>query len=186
MAGRWTAVLGGLLAVVGIAALVVPDLTTALPTDDTVVLALGAVLLLGAAREIQRRRHATFEYAETDDTELALELPTPGDEFDRRIGGMRLVRFDAVERQRVRDDVWEVALATIRRRERCSEAEAEEMLREGTWTDDPFAAAFFTRRPPQASRRRRVRELLSSTSPFERRAVRAVDAVYRLAEGEDE
>jgi len=183
---RLTAAAGVVLALVGLVALAVPSVTTTLPTDETVVSILGGVLLLGAAREIQRRRDASFEYAETSDTEVTVELPTPGDDFDRRLETITVTRYNQLQRQSIRDDVREVAVATLQRRERCTEDEAQVMLDEGTWTDDPFAASFFTRRPPKTSARNRIRELFSSTPPFQRRAVSAVREVHRLAEGEDD
>ena len=186
MTRRWVTGLGVALGVVGLVALVVPELTTLLPTDNTVVFAVGLVLLLGAVREVQRRRRTPAGYAETDDRELTVELPTPGDDLDRRLDGVTLARSDAVKRQRIRDEIEAVAVATVQRREGCSETVAERRLREGTWTEDPFAAAFFTPYPPQVSRRKRLQEVFSSTPQFTHRARRAVEAVGRLADGEDE
>lgn len=186
MIQRSVAAVGAAVALVGLVALVVPSVTTSLPTDDTVVTILAVVLLLGAVREIHRRRQTTFDYTETSDTELTLELPTPGDELDRDLSRVTVTRFNQVQRQHIRDEIRAVAVETIERRERCSEEVAESMLQDGTWTDDPFAASFFTRRPPRITRRKRLRELLSSTPPFKRRAVAAIEAVHRLAEGGDE
>jgi len=183
---RGVAAAGVVLAVVGLVAVAVPSVTTMLPTDDAVVTVLAVVLLLGALREVQRRRHTEFEYTETSDTELTLELPTPGDEYDRELSRVTVTRFNQVQRQHLRDEVREVAVETVQRRERCTEEEATEMIQEGSWTDDPFAAAFFTRRAPAVSRRKRLRELVSSTPPFRRRAVAAIEAIHRLAEGTDE
>jgi hypothetical protein len=183
---RTVAAVGAAVALVGLVALAVPSVTTSLPTDDAVVTVLAVVLLLGEVREIQRRRHTAFQYAETSDTELTLELPTPGDEFDRELSKVTMTRFNQIQRQHIRDEVREVAVETVQRRERCTEEEARELIREGAWTDDPFAVAFFTRRAPRISRRKRLRELVSSTPPFRRRTVAAIEAIHRLAEGTDE
>lgn len=177
---------GVALAVLGLVAVAVPQITTALPTGDAVVTVLAVVLLLGALREVQRRRHTAFEYTETSDTELTLELPTPGDEFDRELSRVTVTRFNQIRRQQIRDEIRETTVETVQRRERCSEDEARAMVQNGTWTDDPFATSFFTRRPPRTSRRKRLRELFSSTPPFKRRAVAAIEATYRLAEGSDD
>jgi hypothetical protein len=186
VSGRVTAALGAVLGLAGLVALAVPSLTTSLPVDEDVVLLLGIVLLLGAFGEIQRRRGTELEYADTPETERVVDLPTPGDDVDRRLDRMTLTRFNELERQRLREDVREAALATIQRRDGCSREVAERALREGTWTDDPFAAAFFTRRAPDVAPTSRVRALMSTTTPFERRAVQAIDAVHRLAEADDE
>jgi len=183
---RSVAAVGVALALVGLVAVVAPWLTTPLPTGDTVVTVLAVVLLLGAVREVQRRRRTEFEYTETSDAELTLELPTPGDEFDSDLSRVSVTRFNQVQRQHIRDEVREAAVETVTRREHCDEETAREMVRQGTWTDDPFATAFFTRRPPRTSRRAQLRELFSSTPPFKRRAVAAIEAVHRLAEGTDD
>ena len=77
-------------------------------------------------------------------------------------------------------------MTTLQRREAYSAEEAREALEAGTWTGDPFAAAFFTGRAPDAEVTDRLRELLHRELPFKRRAVRAVDAVERLLEGDDD
>jgi hypothetical protein len=180
-----TATVGALLGLVGIAALAAPGITAPLPTGEPFVLLVGLVLLLGAVAQAQRRRHTDLEYAETPDAELAVELPTPGDDFDRRLGRLRLTRFNEAERHRIREELGDVAAETIRRRERCSEEAARRALDEGTWTDDPFAASFFTGRVPEAPTTDRLRELFDRESPFKRRAVRAVDALERLLDPDD-
>ncbi|QPV64141.1 hypothetical protein I7X12_05815 [Halosimplex litoreum] len=180
-----TATLGVLLGVVGLAALAVPSITTPLPTGESFVLIVGLVLLLGAVAQVQRRRHTDLEYAETPDAELAVNLPTPGDDLDRRLGRLQLTRFNEAERHRIRDEIGGVAAETIRRRERGSAEAAQRALDEGTWTDDPFAAAFFTGRVPEAPTTDRLRELFDRESPFKRRAVRAIDALERLLEADD-
>lgn len=181
-----TAALGTVLGVVGLAAVAVPGIATPLPTGEAFVVVVGAVLVLGALGQAQRRRRTELEYAETPDAELAVDLPTPGDDVDRRLSRLTLTRFNEAERYRLREEFGDVAAATIQRRERCSADEAERALREGTWTDDPFAAAFFTGSAPEASATERVRELLHRETPFKRRAVRAIEAVERLLEGEDD
>lgn len=177
--------LGAAVAVLGIAALLLPELTAPLPVGDLAVSLLGGVLLLGAASEFQRRRAADLAFAETDDHETTLELPTPGDAFDRRLDRIAWVRGDRLERERVRDAVADAAIDAVRRRRGCSRAEAERAIDEGSWTDDPFAAAFLARRRPDASPVARLRERLRTEPTFHHRVGRAVDAVYRLLEGDD-
>jgi len=183
---RITATLGALLGVVGLVAVAVPRITTPLPTGDAFIVIVGGVLLLGTLGQIQRRRRTEVEYAETPDAELAVDLPTPGDDFDRRLNRLSLTRFNEADRHRLREDIGEVAVTTLQRREAYSAEEAREALEAGTWTGDPFAAAFFTGRAPDAEVTDRLRELLHRELPFKRRAVRAVDAVERLLEGDDD
>lgn len=183
---RITAVIGVVLGVVGLVALAFPALTARLPANDVLVTALGALLAIGGLREVRRRHRTELGYATTPDAEEAVELPTPGDEFDRRLDELSGLLYRARERQRIREEVVEVAVATLQRRYEYTAAEAKTALREGTWTDDPFAAAFFTGRSPPTGRLTRVRELLGAGTAFQHRARRAVDELHRLAEEGDD
>lgn len=177
--------LGVLLAVLGLVALAVPGLTAPLPVGDLAVSLLGGVLLAGAIREFQRRRATDAAVAETGDYETAIELPTPGDAFDRRLRRIAWVRGDRLERERVRNAIEDAAIDAIRRRWGCSRTEAERAVEAGSWTDDPFAAAFLTRDRPAVSPAALVRERLRTEPAFRHRAGRAVAAIDRLLEGED-
>jgi len=180
---RVTTALGVVLGVIGLVALAVPSVTTVLPANDAVVLGLGAVLVLGGAREVWRRRETDPAYAETADTEEPVELPTT---FDRRLDRLTSVLYRGNVRHRVRDEVRDAAVDTLRRRFDYTEAEATRALREGTWTDDPFAASFFSHRPPDVGAVSRMRELARSGTTFQHRARRAVEELHRLVDSEDE
>jgi hypothetical protein len=185
---RISTVLGVVLGVVGLLALAVPGLTTGLPTEDFAVTLLGGLLVVGALREVQRRRGTEPTYAETAEPEQAVELPTPGAEFDRRLDRLSGLLYRANERQRLREEVGDVAVATLRRRFDYTESEAREALRTGSWTDDPFAAAFLRGDTPAVDRLRRLRERLRRGGVFRYRARLAVDELYRIAqdrEGDD-
>lgn len=182
---RISAAVGTVLAVLGLVALAVPELTTALPANDSVVLGLGVLLVLGGVRDVLRRRNTDHAYAETSDTEQPVELPAPGREFDRSFDGLSTLLYPANARSRLRREVTDVATETLQRRFDYTESEAREALREGTWTDDPFAAASFSGRPTGADALSRVRELFRSGTPFQHRMRRAVDELYELAEEEE-
>jgi hypothetical protein len=185
MTVRWSVAVGVVLGVLGVAALVVPELTTVLPANEGLVLFLGILLVLGGVRDVWRRRTAEHAYAEPSDTEQPVELPTPGREFDRRLGRLSTLVHRGNVRRRVRDEVTDVATETLQRRVGYTASEAEAALEAGTWTDDPFAAAFFTGRPPETDPLSRARELFRSGSSFQHRARRAADELYRLAEETD-
>jgi len=86
----------------------------------------------------------------------------------------------------VRGDLRAAARRALVRRTDRTRDEAVEAVETGTWTDDPFAAAFFTGLAPDVGASARVRELLHRESPFKRRAIRAIEAIERLQEGEDD
>ncbi|MFB6151121.1 MAG: hypothetical protein ABEJ40_04880 [Haloarculaceae archaeon] len=183
---RWrvSAVLGVALAVVGLAAVAVPSLATGIPADDTVVFAVGLLLVLGGLRQVQRRRSTTFDYAEAPDVERVVELPTPGDELDRRFEQFSALQYRKSDRERVRSSVADLAAETLQRRFGYSESEAEEALRRGTWTDDPFAASFFSRQPPDVGAVGQAREILQNRSAYAHRAHAAASELHRIAVGD--
>jgi hypothetical protein len=183
---RVTAALGALLALLGLVALAAPGLLTGLPANQGIVSLLGVVLLLGALREVQRRRSNDRAYAETPDTEETIDLPTPGDDFDRRFDALGMTRYRVGERERIREEVSDVAAETVVRRRGLSPEDARRRLDEGTWTDDPYAAALFTGRPPAVGRLPKAREILRSEPAFKTRTRRAVDELAGLAEGDEE
>ena len=183
---RLSAVVGVALGVLGIAALAAPGLTTGLPTDDALVTVLGAVLVLGGFREVQRRRSTDPSYAETADTEQAIELPTPGADFDDRLAAFSAQLYNAAERDRLRSQLADVAVATLRRRFDYAADEARAALDDRTWTDDPVAAALFSGTEPGDGPLDRVRSMFRPDAAFTRRARHAVDELYRIAEGERE
>lgn len=186
MSVRLSEALGAAVAVLGLAALAWPGLATPLPASETVVVIVGGLLVLGAVSQFQRRRHAEIERADTPDVEASIDLPTPGDEFDRRLNALPAMRHARSEREHLRDAVGDAAVETIRRRERCSREEAAAILREGDWTDDPVAASFFTRRPARRSLRGRIRSRLRPEPSFRRKLRRAVAELNALPEDDDE
>lgn len=184
MTRRLSAVLGALLGVLGLVALVAPGLVSGLPTNRGFVMLLGAFLVLGGLREMRRRRSKERNYAETPDIEAAIELPTPGDDFDHRFDQLRLARYRWGDRQRLEQDLEDVAVETLARRRGLSTERARASLQAGDWTDDPFAAATFTGRPPDVGRLTQIREALRPGLAFKQRTVRAVDELSELADSD--
>lgn len=182
---RLVAALGVALGVAGLAAVAVPELTAVLPANDALLLVLGALLVLGGLRDVWRRRQTDPTYAEPSDTEQPVDLPAPGQEFDRKLGRLSNLLYRGRMRNRVRETVTTVARETLQRRCGYTADEASEALQEGAWTDDPFAAAFFAGEPPAISPLSKVREFITPGSSFQHRAGRAIDELYRLAEEED-
>jgi hypothetical protein len=183
---RIATVLGVVLAVVGLVALVAPGIIASLPTDRAMVLLLGVLLVLGGVRELQRRRATDREYAETPDAEEVVELPTPGDEFDERFDRLSMTRYRMTERERLREEVEEVTEKTLVRRRGLSPEAARESMYDGSWTDDPYAAAVFSGQSPSVGRVERVREYFSSRPTFTRRTERVVAELAALVDDPQE
>jgi hypothetical protein len=179
---RIAAVLGAGLAVLGLVAVFAPGILGSLPTDRALVLVLGVVLVLGGVREINRRRTTEQLYAETPDAEEIAELPTPGDAFDERFGGLTRTRYRVTERNRIREELAELTEETLVRRQGRSPEGARAAMEAGTWTDDPFAAAMFSADTSRIGAVARVREFLGSTSAFHHRVERVAAELARLVD----
>lgn len=88
-----------------------------------------------------------------------------------------------------REDVYErleaVAVDTLVARYDCTPEVAAGRLREGSWTDDPVAAALFVEgTDPDWTTRDRLRTLWTGEPPLRRRARRALSELSALAGGE--
>ncbi|MFC7075147.1 DUF7269 family protein [Haloarcula halophila] len=84
----------------------------------------------------------------------------PGDEVDAALSAGR-------DGKAIRDRLQSVALSVLERRGLTRSA-AEQQLAEGTWTDDPRAAAVLSRDEIRPSLRARIEGLLSGVRPFHR------------------
>lgn len=177
---------GVVLGVVGLVGVVAPDAVSGLPAGDRALALVGLAILLQGLRVVNYRRREPPEELETPDTELQLELPTPGDDVD---GDLRYLaeerRYDRERRRRIRNRLHAAAVEAVARRRGCSSEEATEIVDTGAWTDDPRAAAFFATVRDEGSLTDELRYLVRNESLFDRRARRAATEVHRIATGGD-
>lgn len=177
-----------LIVAVGVAALafglvvaVEPSFAGVLTTSEFYVSILGIMALLQGYRVIQRRRRSKIVEATTADPELIVPTATPGEDFDREVGRIRDLRRSSIRtRQRLRDRLHASAVATIQRYDHCSHEAARERVEEGTWTDDPFAAAFLGSNASPPPLLARIRHVLTRESRFQRDARRTAEAIVSL------
>lgn len=177
---------GVVLGVVGLLGVVAPDAIAGLPAGETALALVGVAILLQGLRVVNYRRREPPEELETPDTELQLELPTPGDDIDadlRYLAEER--RYDRERRRRIRNRLHAAAVEAVARRRGCSTEEAERIVDGGEWTDDRRAAAFFATVRDEGSLTDELRYLVRSESLFHRRANRAAAEVHRIATGGD-
>lgn len=170
-----TLLLGALALALGIAGTLVPGVTAWVPaaTSVTLFVAVGAV---GAgAFAVRRRVVADPDRAELPARERYPDPPTPGTDFDAELADVVPYRSRADDRRqdRIIERLRGVAVAVLAG-EGHSEERAEELLDTGEWTDDPVAAAFFTREDPRLRFDKQVRDLFDPTPAFVRRARRVV------------
>lgn len=193
--------LGVVVALGGFVVLFVPELGRALATTRGMVVFVGALAAIQGFRILRERRRTVVDVAETGDPETEQDLPVPGEGFDDLVEHMRNLHgrgFGATNsrrgrrrrdsfvrsRRRIRGRLEDAAVATITRKYGCTEAEAREAIERGSWTDDPFAAAFFTGSLEGVGFVERTRLRFAAGGKFERRAVRAAEAIAELSERE--
>lgn len=138
---------GVLAGLSGLALVIVPGIATGVGISDVLVYLLGTLALLLAVAGIQRRRHAQRREIQTPEPETPVGLPAPGDDVDERLRNLR--RFSRrgrikSERRDLDERLEELAIRIIARRDDISRGAAERRLRDGSWTDDRLAAAFFS------------------------------------------
>lgn len=170
----------------GVATAFDPGLVGLLVINEFYVPLLGGLALVLGYRSLQRRRRTEIQNGETGDPEIVEPVDAPGVGFDRQVSSVTDYRRATLEkRQRIEQRLYETALAAVQRRLDCSQSEAQAHLEDGTWTDDPFAAAFLggddVPEPPLVDR---LRHTLRSESTFQRDARRTADAIASLSRGE--
>ncbi|MFD1512713.1 DUF7269 family protein [Halomarina rubra] len=170
------AVLVGLVATAGVVSVSLPPSFVPLVGLAAVVIALQAVRDLSGPSdapilpEPERRHVATV----------------PGDAFDDLLTSASLYgRVDgSSDRLAIRDRLETVAIDVLTRYDGDTPEEARTRLAEGTWTDDPTAAAFFSSTvEADVSFLDRFRFSATSDSQFRREAAHAVGALARHVEG---
>lgn len=177
--------LGVAAVAVGFVAAVDRGIATALDPSTTVVTLIGALGVLQGVRYANARRNRERAAASPGEPERRAPATVPGADLDERIdratgpaiGGHRA-------RRRVRDRVREVAVATVARDRNVSVEAAERLVETGEWTDDATAAAFLAR-PLSYPVQVRLRAVVSGRSRYEFGLQAVVDAVGRLAGGDE-
>jgi len=154
--------------------------------DDAFVLLVGALAVVQGLRYGLARRGVEYEATEFGDPELRYRVPAPGDDDDEYLTGSGGVGYRARQRRReFRDRLRELAAETVALRENCSEADATDLIDEGVWTDDPYAAHFLSRGSVPIPLHLRARAALSRVSSFRfyvDRSVAAIDAAREVSE----
>jgi hypothetical protein len=176
-ASRWTLVglftaLAGLGAIAGLVRVgAVPDAIL------TLIAVLALLPALGVAADRYQHRH---QQADPPAPERRATVTAPDAEFDLLLSGGSLgTVVGPGDRAAVRERLETDAVAVLTRYEGLSEQRARDRLADGSWTDDPYAAAFFGAGDPTVPLRERVRAALRDESRFQRRARHAVHELSR-------
>lgn len=175
---RWFLVAVGLLSLAaGTILLVIPGSGIAWPwTDDILLIAFFTIVTMVISLLVP---FVFFEGEPGDEDLRAPErtpsTPAPGDDLERLLDHWTLLPVSPTRRDRIRNRLRRAAIQTIIRTTGCSTMVAKERLEQGTWTDDPAAAAFVQAQPDP------TRSVLSWIR-FPHRARRAAQAILDQAE----
>lgn len=155
-------------------------LSTELATSRLAVSAVGVVVALGGVLASNAGRAVTDPVRPDLEPLLGgLDSTVAGAALSERLG--RFGDLDATERETERDqlrtDLRETARTVLLQTESWSEAAVTRRLDEGTWTDDPGAAALFAAAPAPLTVR--LREWLGPRTAFERRVDRVLEVLER-------
>lgn len=186
---RWRRLLLGVagVALLGLASTVADDgvLATAvragvesLGNDYLFVAVLGVAGCLVAASMLVSGRSGNLAQTDTPNPERPPTVPAVGEEFDRTVGGVRFAVpvVGRSARRRIRERLRTAAIAATMRADGCRRETAERRVDEGTWTDDPAAAAFLAD-GRSAAVGGRLAAWAAGETLRQRRARRTVDAI---------
>ncbi|MGB9986541.1 DUF7269 family protein [Salarchaeum japonicum] len=165
----------------GVVFVVAPGFAGTLGTNRTAIFALGALALLLGVRAGSARRAASRESASLPEVESRVTFDRPGADRTDRLRTAASSRMNR-DRRELREDLRETAMSVLTAYGGYTTADAEAALRDGTWTDDPHAAAFFARTTPTRPLRIQLRDVVRGTAAFDRRATRAVAELSAIAE----
>lgn len=164
---------------VGVAFVVVPGGDLALGRSLVVLVGVGA--LVQAVRLGRERRGSDAAWTETPDPERGATAPPPGDDADEVLSEFAGSRASGV-RTRTRDALETIATEVLVRYAGYEPEAARERIADGTWTDEPHAAAFLgDANAPASSLRDRVRDRISGQSTIDRDVRHTVDAIAEAA-----
>lgn len=166
----------------GLSVVLAPSL--AVEVTSNVLTVIGVLAGLAGIAAVYERVTTNERRVEPPTPEHRRSFQVPGETFDQQLAtlGPRNRGRSASNERAVRDRLDGLAVAVLVR-DGDTEAAAREHLAEGTWTDDPHAAAFFAEaRASDVPLEARLRAAFSAEPSTRRRARHAVDALSRIAE----
>lgn len=166
----------------GVVFAIVPSLGMQTPVPQIPVGILGGLAVVFALLAATGRRHLTREAAEFPAVEERHTANRPGATFDATFDRTQ-PRRAGQSRRKIRRRLHEDAVEVLTMTEGITEAEAQERLATGDWTDDPHAAALFAEEPPSLPFRVVVRNFFGNESTFERRVRHVVHELRDRVEG---
>lgn len=148
---------------------------------------VAAFALFGALLVARAALVAEQSSAEPPTVETKADLPVPGTEVDDLLAKIDANPLDRIEEHdELRERLGTIAAAVFSDLYGVREAAAREALADGTWTDDPHAAAFFMGQYPEwAPLRLQLRDRAMFTrTPPSMQAEHVVAELLAIANGE--
>lgn len=117
-----------------------------MPSADVLIVMMGLVFGILLVDTIQTRRHAEVEHTELPEVEDRGSFPKPGAEANLEMGVdlQGPPPRNRSGRNTLRPRIREMAIDALVRQANCTPSEAEDLLDSGGWTDDPWAAGYFS------------------------------------------
>lgn len=177
----------------GIAAILVPGIAEAVPLESELVFLVGFLAILYGLSRAVRSWRAERSSAIPPVPETSVDLPAPGAAFDEELAALASTSLHnddyqqwILKREEIRERLRELAVATLVDRYGISERDASRELDDGTWTEDPHAAAFFAGEYPRSTP---ARLYLQKLTPFTGTTVgmqarHAIEELGAIARGE--
>lgn len=173
---RFALVVGVVLVLGGLAVVVVPGLAAELGPSSALVTLVGVLALLAGVAGVRNGLAADADRADLPEPERRTATTVPGADIDTKLGSLSMrtqyIRAGHTLRRRIRSVAMDVLTG-----EGYTEAEAATALDEGTWTDDPYAAMFFTDRGADLPLSARVRDAFGRESSVQKQTRHAIDAL---------
>lgn len=172
---------GGLAVLLGIVVAVQPAVARPVGFGETVLRIVGIVAVYLAYRAYKKRRWAEFERPSLPEVESKYAFETPGASFTDRIHAAAATKR-ADGREQVRKELHRSTIEVLMMYRGYSESEADAAIEDGSWTDDPYAAAFFTYEMPSRPLSARLEDAVEGRIAFERRGRHVIAELAHITE----
>lgn len=134
---------GILTFLLGIATIVDSGVASAVPLPTSVATGVGIAATGVGVYMIWNRRPETLQ-TETNHPEVPMERTAIGTEFERNLASLSGIGPEAIRRRRtVREELEQTTRGVLTTHAGLPDEQATTALQQGTWTDNPHAAAYF-------------------------------------------
>lgn len=173
--------IGLVFVLAGIGVLLSPGIADAIPLTEALLAPVAIVGLLLGIWRIRVRWRTTPGHLSLPDPEVPFALPTPGDDLDDLVYGYTERAEGTLEYpERIGERLREVAIGALVDRENITREEALDRLEAGSWTDNQYAAAYFSPNitlPDPTPRERLFRVLGRGEHPYRQQIRETIDAI---------